>query len=41
MGPVKVADVTTPSQPTSCFQVYEGVTCGQEKTRGNFYREAL
>lgn len=38
MSPVNVADVTIPSQATSCFQVFEGVVCGQEKMRGNSLR---
>ena len=34
MGPVNGVYSTAPSELTSCFQ---GVACGQEKTRGNFY----
>lgn len=41
MGPTNVADVIAPSQATSCFQVHEGVACGQGKTRGNLLRGSV
>lgn len=35
MGPMNVADVTTPSPSMSCFQVDEVVICGQGKMSRN------